>query len=117
MNELHNRISALAVERGMSVFDLCNRAGVSQSRITALKQNPKATLGARNLKKLADVLGVPVDRLMYGEEDPGRVVHINLDKNPPDMKKVFAKFSERELVYWISEMTAELQRRKVAEDR
>lgn len=115
MNELYNRIEALSVEHGMSVWALCQKAGVAGPRLSALKKNPGARLSAQNIKKLADALGVSVDRLLFGEEDPSRVVHINLDRKMPDMKSVFAKFTERELVYWISEMTAELQRRKVAE--
>lgn len=116
MNELYNRIEALAIERGMSVWALCQRAEVATPRITALKKNPEARLGAANMKKIADALGVSVDRLLYGEEDASRVIHVNLDRKMPDMRSVFAKFTERELVYWISEMTAELQRRKEAED-
>lgn len=116
MNELYNRIEALAIERGMSVWALCQKAGVASPRLTALKKNADARLNAANMKKIADALGVSIDRLLYGEEDPHRVVHVNLDRKLPDMQTVFAKFTERELVYWISEMTAELQRRKVAED-
>lgn len=100
----------------MSVWALCQRAEVATPRITALKKNPEARLGAANMKKIADALGVSVDRLLYGEEDASRVIHVNLDRKMPDMRSVFAKFTERELVYWISEMTAELQRRKEAED-
>lgn len=116
MNELYNRIEALAIERGMSVWALCQKAGVASPRLTALKKNADARLNAANMKKIADALGVSIDRLLYGEEDPRRVVHVNLDRKLPDMQTVFAKFTERELVYWISEMTAELQRRKAAED-
>lgn len=116
MNEMYNRIEALAIERGMSVWALCQRADVASPRLTALKKNPEARLNAANTKKLADALGVSVDRLLYGEEDARRVIHVNLDRKLPDMRAVFAKFTERELVYWISEMTAELQRRKIAED-
>lgn len=116
MNELYNRIEALAIERGMSVWALCQKTGISGSRMTALKQNRDASLSAQNTKKIADALGVSVDRILYGEEDASRVVHVNLDKKLPEMRSIFAKFTERELVYWISEMTAELQRRKLAED-
>lgn len=116
MNELYNRIQALACERGMSVWALCQKAGVGSPRLTALKRSPDAKLSSENVKKLADALGVSVDRLLFGAEDARRVVHINLDRTLPDMKSVFSKFTERELVYWISEMTAELQRRKLAED-
>lgn len=116
MNEMYNRIEALAIERGMSVWALCQRADVASPRLTALKKNPEARLNAANTKKLADALGVSVDRLLYGEEDARRVIHVNLDRKLPDMRAVFSKFTERELVYWISEMTAELQRRKIAED-
>lgn len=116
MNEMYNRIEALAIERGMSVWALCQRADVASPRLTALKKNPEARLNAQNTKKLADALGVSVDRLLYGEEDARRVIHVNLDRKLPDMRSVFSKFTERELVYWISEMTAELQRRKIAED-
>lgn len=116
MNELYNRIEALAIERGMSVWALCQKTGISGSRMTALKQNKDASLSAQNTKKIADALGVSVDRILYGEEDASRVVHVNLDKKLPEMRSIFAKFTERELVFWISEMTAELQRRKEAED-
>lgn len=116
MNELYNRIETLAFERGMSVWALCQKADVASPRITALKKNPDARLNAANTKKLAEALGVSVDRLLFGEEDPRRVVHVNLDRKLPDMKEIFAKFTERELVYWIAEMTAELQRRKSAEE-
>ena len=116
MNEIYNRIEALAFERGMSVWAVFQKAGLSGSRQTDLKQNPEATLSARNTRKIADALGVTVDRILYGETDARRVVHVNLDKKMPDMKPIFAKFTERELVWWISEMTAELQRRKLAED-
>ncbi len=116
MNELYNRIEAIAIERGMSVWAVCQKAGVASPRLTALKKNPDARLGAANMKKIADALGVSVDRLLYGEDDPARLVHVNLDRKMPDMKSVFAKFTERELVYWIAEMTAELQRRKSSEE-
>ena len=116
MNEMYNRIEALAMAKGMSVWALCQKADVPAPRLSVLKKSPEARLSAGNIKKLADALGVTVDRLMYGEDDASRVIHVNLDRKAPlDMKSVFAKFTERELVYWISEMTAELQRRKLAE--
>lgn len=117
MNELYNRIQALAVERGMSVWALCQKAGVGSPRLTALKRSPDAKLSSENMKKLADALGVSVDRLLFGEQDASRVVHVNLDRAMPDMKSVFSKFTERELVYWLAEMGAELQRRRAADDQ
>lgn len=116
MNELYNRIESIAISRGMSIWAVCQKAGVAIQRVQALRKNPDARLGAQNMKKIADALGVSTDRLLNGEEDAGRIVHVNLDRKLPDMREMFAKFTERELVYWISEMTAELQRRKAAED-
>ena len=117
MNELYNRIEALAIERGMSVWALCQRSGVATSRLTHLKQTEGATLSAANTKKIAEALGVSVDRVLYGSENEGRKFAVNLDKKLPDLKPIFAKFTERELVFFISEMTAELQRRKADEDK
>lgn len=115
MNELYNRIESIAMSRGMSVWAVCQKADVAIQRVQALRKNPDARLSAQNMKKIADALSVSIERLLYGEEDAGRIVHVNLDRKLPDMKELFAKFTERELVYWISEMTAELQRRKAAE--
>lgn len=115
MNKMYNRIEEMAAERGMSIFALCQKAGVYGSRLSDLKKSEDKELSAANLKKIADALGVSVDKIMYGEEDPSRVVHVNLDRKLPDMRSVFSKFTERELIYWISEMTAELQRRRDAE--
>ena len=117
MNELYKRIEMVAVSHGMTVGGVADKAGVARARLSALKNGTTDTLSAANLKKLAPVLGCSISYLLYGEEDAGRIVHINLDKSLPDLKAVFAKFTERELVYFISEMTAELQRRKVAEER
>lgn len=116
MNELYNRIEALAIERGMSVWMLCQRSGVAAARLTALKKNANSKLNAANTKKLADTLGVSVDKLLFGDEEGARVFRVNLDRKLPDLKPIFAKFTERELVFFISEMTAELQRRKDEEE-
>lgn len=116
MNKLYNRIEGLARDRGMSIYALCQKAGISGSRLSSLKSNPDGELSAVNTKKIADALGVTVDRLIYGEENASRVVHVNLDRKPMDMRSVFSKFTERELIYWVSEMTAELQRRRERED-
>ncbi len=114
MNELYKRIEAAAVSRGMTVGGAADRAGVSRGRLSALRNGDSETLSAANLKKMSDVLGVSVNYLLYGEET-GRFVHINLDKTLPNLRPIFEKFTERELVFFISEMTAELQRRKEAD--
>ena len=115
MNELYKRIESIAASRGLSVWALCQKADVAPQRLHALKQNPDARMSAQNLKKISEALGVSMERLLYGENGSGRIVYVNLDRKMPEMKSVFAKFTERELIYWIAEMTAELQRRKVAE--
>lgn len=115
MNELYKRIEAAAASRGMTVGGLADKAGVYRARMSELKNGVTDTLSAPTIKKLADTLGVSISYLQYGEEDAGRVFRINLDKKLPDLRPVFEKFTERELVFFISEMTAELQRRKEAE--
>lgn len=117
MNELYKRIEAAALRRGMTPSGAAEKAGISRGRISDLKTGKSETMLASTVKKLADALGVSFEYLMYGEDNSGRVISVNLDKKMPELRHVFAKFTERELVYWISEMTAELQRRKVAEDK
>lgn len=68
MNNLYNRIMEKANEKGLSAYALCQKAGVTRSRMSDLKSGKIKTLSTETLRRLALVLNTTVEELLYGVE-------------------------------------------------
>lgn len=64
MATLYESIKTLCEERGMTVAKMCTQAGISKGILTDLKMGRKNTLQGKTLSKIADALGVSVDRIL-----------------------------------------------------
>ncbi|WJH32321.1 helix-turn-helix domain-containing protein [Paenibacillus aurantius] len=63
------RVQQLRKEKGMSLTELAERAGVAKSYISSLERDIQKNPSIQFLEKIAAVLKVPVDRLIDGEEE------------------------------------------------
>jgi XRE family transcriptional regulator of biofilm formation len=62
------RVQQLRKEKGMSLTELAERAGVAKSYISSLERDIQKNPSIQFLEKIAAVLKVPVERLIDGEE-------------------------------------------------
>jgi XRE family transcriptional regulator, master regulator for biofilm formation len=62
------RVQELRKERGMSLTELAERAGVAKSYISSLERDIQKNPSIQFLEKIAGVLKVPVDRLIDQDE-------------------------------------------------
>lgn len=68
MSEMYNRIEELCKKRGVNVTSMCRDAGVPRGNLTDLKMGRQASLSSRNLGKIADYFGVPMEFLLGKEQ-------------------------------------------------
>jgi XRE family transcriptional regulator of biofilm formation len=62
------RVQQLRKEKGMSLTELAERAGVAKSYISSLERDIQKNPSIQFLEKIAGVLKVPVDRLIDPDE-------------------------------------------------
>jgi XRE family transcriptional regulator of biofilm formation len=62
------RVQQLRKEKGMSLTELAERAGVAKSYISKLERDIQKNPSIEFLEKIAAVLNVPVNRLIDSEE-------------------------------------------------
>ncbi|MFX3623074.1 MAG: helix-turn-helix domain-containing protein [Ectobacillus sp.] len=61
------RIKRLRLQRGISLTELAEKAGVAKSYISSIERNLQQNPSIQFLEKIAQVLRVPVDALLYDE--------------------------------------------------
>ena len=61
------RVKKLREEKKMSMTELAERAGVAKSYLSSLERNLQTNPSIQFLEKIAGVLGVPVDVLLFDE--------------------------------------------------
>ncbi len=61
------RVKKLREEKKMSMTELAERAGVAKSYLSSLERNLQTNPSIQFLEKIAVVLGVPVDVLLFDE--------------------------------------------------
>ncbi|SEC06462.1 helix-turn-helix domain-containing protein [Paenibacillus sp. GP183] len=64
------RVQQLRKEKGMSLTELAERAGVAKSYISSLERDIQKNPSIQFLEKIAGVLKVPVDRLIDLDDTP-----------------------------------------------
>ena len=67
MSELYKRIEALCKEEGITITEMCRRAGVPRANLTELKMGRQQTLGLNSLEKIANYFKVSVGTLARSE--------------------------------------------------
>lgn len=68
MGNMYESIVSLCAKKGMSVSDLCAAADIRRSTMTELKMGRTKSLGAKNLTKVADCLGVSIEKILSEKE-------------------------------------------------
>ena len=68
MNELHNKITLLCREAGITTYKLCKEIGIRESVISDLKTGRKKGLSSETLSKIAEYFNVSVDYLLGNEQ-------------------------------------------------
>ncbi|KQX51991.1 MULTISPECIES: helix-turn-helix domain-containing protein [Paenibacillus] len=63
------RVQKLRKEKGLSLTELAERAGVAKSYISSLERDIQKNPSIQFLEKIAAVLKVPVDRLIDDQEE------------------------------------------------
>lgn len=61
------RVKKLREEKKMSMTELAERAGVAKSYLSSLERNLQTNPSIQFLEKIAIVLGVPVDSLLFDD--------------------------------------------------
>jgi XRE family transcriptional regulator of biofilm formation len=74
------RVKQLREEKGMSMTELAERAGVAKSYLSSLERDIQTNPSIQFLEKIAVVLKVPVERLIGTNADAAGVDVIELDK-------------------------------------
>ena len=67
MGELYQRIERLCKERSISIYQLCQQAGIRTSVLSDLKAGRKKGLNSGTISKLAACLHVSTDAILSGE--------------------------------------------------
>lgn len=62
------RIKRLRLQRGISLTELAEKAGVAKSYISSIERNLQQNPSIQFLEKIAQVLHVPVDSLLHDEQ-------------------------------------------------
>lgn len=60
-----DRVKKLRLEKRMSLSELAEQAGVAKSYLSSLERNLQRNPSIQFLEKIASVLNVPVDHLIY----------------------------------------------------
>ncbi|WP_078597182.1 helix-turn-helix domain-containing protein [Evansella clarkii] len=63
------RVKKYRSEAGMTLTELADRAGVAKSYLSALERNIQTNPSIQFLEKIASVLDVSMDQLLYDEEN------------------------------------------------
>ena len=81
------RIKRLRLQKGISLTELAEKAGVAKSYISSIERNLQKNPSIQFLEKIAAVLQIPVDTLLHDE-----ITLAELQKLDPDVvaKDVFA---------------------------
>lgn len=74
--DLRARIRAALDEKGISATAACKQAGLADTTLTKFLNGRNRSLTVETLEKLADVLGVSLRHLMFGEPNADNVVSI-----------------------------------------
>mgnify|MGYP000232851050 CR=1 FL=1 len=74
--DLRRRITSVLDEKGISATAASKRAGLSDTTLTKFLNGHTRTITVENLEKIADVLGVSLRHLMFGEPDTGNVTSL-----------------------------------------
>lgn len=61
------RIKRLRLQKGISLTELAEKAGVAKSYISSIERNLQKNPSIQFLEKISNVLNVPVDVLLYDE--------------------------------------------------
>jgi XRE family transcriptional regulator, master regulator for biofilm formation len=69
VNMIGERIKKHRIKRGISLSELAERAGVAKSYISSIERNIQQNPSIQFLEKVAAVLALPVNALLYDEED------------------------------------------------
>lgn len=63
------RVKKLRQEKKMSLSELAERAGVAKSYLSSLERNLQTNPSIQFLEKIASVLNIPVDHLIYEQPE------------------------------------------------
>ena len=69
MSDLYKRIEELCKGQGITITEMCRRAGVLRANLTELKMGRQQTLGVNSLERIAKYFNVPVGSLVRAEEN------------------------------------------------
>lgn len=58
---MYQKLETLCKAKGLSVYELCKRAGVGENTVSNVKNNPNRNFSFDTLEKFCDVLGVSMD--------------------------------------------------------
>ena len=64
MSELYKRIEALCKNEGITITEMCRRAGVPRANLTELKMGRQQTLGLNSLARISAYFNVSVESLV-----------------------------------------------------
>lgn len=81
------RVRALREARGLSLSELAQRAGISKAYLSQLENDPLKRPSAEIVWRLAQVLEVPMARLLGVDEPPT----VNPDDLPPGLRIFWAE--------------------------
>jgi transcriptional regulator with XRE-family HTH domain len=84
------RLKRLIKESKLRVYDVERLTGINYTTICFLEHN-KRELNLKYASKLAPVLGVSVNYLMGKEDDPLKLLEININNIKQDYKKILTK--------------------------
>lgn len=65
MSELYKRIEALCQKEGITITEMCRRAGVPRANLTELKMGRQQTLGMTALERISKYFKVSVVSLIH----------------------------------------------------
>ena len=96
MNELYERIEELCRGCGENITQMCRASGVARGILTDLKMGRQSSLSSKNLSRIAEHFGVPVDALLgAGEEvfppdmDGELSGYLDSIRRDPDLRMLF----------------------------
>ena len=69
MFDLYKNIQGLCEERSITVGKMAVDIGMSKSLLSNLKNGRTTTISTRTAQRIAEYLGVPVDRVLHGIEN------------------------------------------------
>lgn len=72
-----NRIKLYRLKKQLSLSELAERAGITQSYLSSIERNLQSTTSIQFLKKISSVLNIPVNTLLSDDEKTP-----NQDKEP-----------------------------------